>query len=562
TTLETGNFMSLDTATKRNLEILETINDSSGKATLVSILDSCKTSMGSRLIRNWISNPLIDQKSIQERLDLVDLFFNSSDLRSELRSIFAEIGDIERLLSRISTGKCSARDLLFLKNSLQQIGPLTDILDRFKNKQLSNLSDQFQGVDEISSLIEKAINPEAPHTLTEGNIIRTGYHGELDKLKDVSISGKDYIAKMQSEERSKTGITSLKIAYNKVFGYYIDITNTHKSKVPDHYIRKQTLVNSERYITPELKEYEEMVLGAEEKINTLEYQLFQDIREQIITELSAIQTNARLIAQIDVLSNYAELSESFTYCKPLIEDSNRLYFKNGRHPVVEHHLEPGAVFTKNDCSLDPENDQIMVITGPNMAGKSTYLRQCGLIVLMAQIGCFVPADDATIGICDRIFTRVGASDNLASGESTFLVEMNEAANILNNCSRKSLILFDELGRGTSTFDGLSIAWSVIEYLHNQSEKAAKTLFATHYHELTELEMLLSRVKNYNVAVEEYDDQVIFLRKIIPGGSDNSYGIQVAQMAGLPRPVIERAKEILFNLESNEINPTTQRPRLA
>jgi DNA mismatch repair protein MutS len=560
--IDIDNVMNLDQSTRRNLEILQTIHDNRKNATLISILDKTNTPMGARLLRKWISQPLINLIQIQKRHNLVEELVNNEDFSDNLRKILSEIGDLERILGRVATGRSSPKDLLFLKNGLCQIKPITECIYNIGNKNWISIAEQFHKIDHTIQLIEDSISEQAPHLITEGNIIKQGYHAELDELKNLSSEGKNFIIELQKTERDKTGISSLKVNFNKVFGYYIEITNTHKDKVPESYIRKQTLVNSERYITDELKKYEEKVLGAEEKINEIEYRLFHEIRERVAKDTSIIQENSKVIAYIDCLVSLAIASKENSYNKPLMYEGTELFYKNGRHPVVEKNLDPGTVFTVNSCQIDTEKDQIMIITGPNMAGKSTFLRQTGLIVLMAQIGCFVPADEAKIGVVDRIFTRVGASDNLASGESTFLVEMNEAANILNNTTENSLILFDELGRGTSTFDGLSIAWSVLEYLHINKEKAAKTLFATHYHELTELEMLFPRIKNFNVAVEELDDKVIFLRKIIPGGTDNSYGIQVAKMAGLPKQVIERAKEILENLEANELNPNTQKPNIA
>ena len=556
--IETSNYMMLDISTKRNLEIVETIQDSSRKGTLISILDDTKTPMGSRLLKKWIASPLIKLNDIVRRHDLVESIISSVSEGNDIQSVLNEIGDIERILSRISTGRCSPRDLKFLKNSLGAIQPLNDVLLSIDKELWTEFVEQFDSVESVIDIVENAISEDAPNTITEGNIIRQGYNEELDELKSIATEGKGFIARLQAEEREKTGIPSLKVKFNKVFGYYIDITNTHKDKVPEHYIRKQTLVNSERYITEELKEYEEKVLGAEDKIKSIEYTLFQEIREQITQETKSIQKNAKIISEIDCLTSFARVSIVNNYTRPQMEDSGKLSYVKGRHPVIEHMLEPGTPFITNDCMMNLETDQLMMITGPNMAGKSTFLRQTGLIVLMAQIGCYVPANDVIIGVCDRIFTRVGASDNLSSGESTFLVEMNEAANILNNTTDKSLILFDELGRGTSTFDGLSIAWAVCEYLVKNNDRAAKTLFATHYHELTELESMYPRITNYNVSVEEYEDTVIFLRKIIKGGTDNSYGIQVAKMAGLPDSVIDRAKEILSNLEENELSPNNPR----
>jgi DNA mismatch repair protein MutS len=565
TRIETTNlssYMVLDSSTKRNLELHQTINDSDDDGTLLSVLDKTKTAMGARLLKKWLVQPLINKREIESRYSRLDSFLSDENKHNIVIKLLSEIGDIERLLGRISTGRCTPRDILFIKQGLHQIEPLVEQLLNISTDDWIEFVSKFEQLGDLLSHIDRAIHPEAPNSVTDGNIIKEGYNADLDELKKLSLEGKSFIANMQQKERTRTGITSLKINYNKVFGYYIDITNTHKDKVPVDYIRKQTLVNSERYITEELKVYEEKVLGAEDKIKTLEYELFQEIRQKITEKVLQVQTNARLIAEVDCLSSYAIASRKYNYFRPTLTEGTTFSYKRGRHPVVEQLLPPGQQFASNDIFMNLDSDQIMVITGPNMAGKSTYLRQTGLIVLMAQIGCFVPAEETEIGIVDRIFTRVGASDNLASGESTFLVEMNEAANILNNATPRSLILFDELGRGTSTFDGLSIAWSVVEYLHATRERAAKTLFATHYHELTELEMMYPRIKNYNIAVEEYDDQIIFLRKIVRGGTDHSYGIQVAKMAGLPLTVIERAKEILANLEENELSATTRKPRLA
>jgi len=429
----------------------------------------------------------------------------------------------------------------------------------------ATIKKRFAGLDPIDSLtktLSAALSDNPPMTIQEGGIIRAGYNKELDELRKISETGKDWLLKYQEEERAKTKISTLKVNYNKVFGYYLEVTHVHKDKIPESYIRKQTLVNAERFITPELKEWEDKILHAEDRINDLEYKIFQTLREKVSKHIKKIQNNSRLIAELDCFLSMAFSAYKYDYVKPEINDDLGLSIQNGRHPVVERYLPPTEDFIANDTSLDTDDEQIWIITGPNMAGKSTFLRQVGLIVLMAQIGSFIPADKAQIGIIDRIFTRVGASDNLASGESTFLVEMNETANILNNASKRSLILLDEIGRGTSTFDGLSIAWAVAEYIHNHEMIRSKTLFATHYHELTELSILYPRIKNYNVSVEEHGDQVVFLRKIIPGGTDNSYGIHVAEMAGLPSTLIERAREILLNLEMNELSPSNGRPKLA
>ncbi len=469
---------------------------------------------------------------------------------------------MERLLGKIVTGRANGRDVINLKSSLAVLEPIKNLLAQKPFKNLAKIVKQIDVLENLKSEIEAAIVETPPTTLKEGGLIKPGFDKELDELRDIAEHGKDWLLNYQQKEREATGISSLKISYNKVFGYYLEVTNVHKGKAPDYYIRKQTLVNAERYITPELKEWEEKILGAEDKINTIEYKIFQDIREKVGGFTKEIQQNSVLVSEIDCLCSFAMAAYENNYIKPQVSDGRELQITEGRHPVVEKNLPPGSDFIDNDTRLDTDDQQVWIITGPNMSGKSTFLRQVGLIVLMAQIGSFVPAKKAKIGIVDRIFTRVGASDNLALGESTFLVEMNETANILNNATPKSLILLDEIGRGTSTFDGLSIAWSVVEYIHNNTEIRSKTLFATHYHELTELALLYPRIHNYNVAVEEWEDQVVFLRKIVAGGTDNSYGIYVAQLAGLPAELIERAKEILSNLEANELTPNSKKPKLA
>jgi len=553
--------MILDPATLRNLEILATLMGEKREGSLISMIDRTLTPMGGRMIRQWIQFPLRDVRKINARLDAVEEFFSRREERRRFRELLRKVGDLERLISKISTRRCNARDFLALKKSLQHLPQIRQQLRNFEAQLVQDLRDGLEPLEGLVDLIERAIVEEPPIAITEGGIIRPGFSKELDEYREIAHSGKKWIAGLQEMERNKTGIPSLKIGYNKVFGYYIEVTKTHLSKVPAHYIRKQTLVNAERFVTPELKEYEEKILSAEEKMAELEYELFEQIRQDIAAKAPVIQKNARIIAQLDVLSSLAEVAEAENYTRPKVDDSLIIEIKEGRHPVVEKLLPPGEAFIPNDTYLSNEDHQILVITGPNMAGKSTYIRQVGLITLLAQMGSFVPAKSARIGVVDRIFTRVGAADNLAGGESTFLVEMNEMANILNNATERSLLLLDEIGRGTSTFDGLSIAWAVVEYLHNNPRVAAKTLFATHYHELTELELILPRVKNYNVAIKEWGDQIIFLRKIERGGCDHSYGIQVARLAGLPKPVIERAKEILANLEAEQITPN-HKPRLA
>jgi DNA mismatch repair protein MutS len=560
--LNLSHYMILDENTRRNLEITEAMNPAGRKTTLLSVLDFTVTAMGARQFKQWIQNPLLDPQQINARLQLVSIFFDDRELRSLLQEDMKEIFDIERLLGKIVTGRANGRDVLNLKQSLVMIEPIRRKLQAGKNDELIRTFGELDALPELTTLIGNAIVDTPPLTIQEGGLIKAGYHAELDDLRGIAETGKDWLITYQEKERQNTGISSLKVNYNKVFGYYIEITNVHKEKAPDYYLRKQTLVNAERYITPELKEWEDKILGAEEKINKLEYELFVAVRNEISRFIPPIQRNCRALADMDCQLSLASAAYHNQYIRPDILTGNTLSICGGRHPVIEKNLPPGEDFIANDVNLDPEGEQMWIITGPNMSGKSTFLRQTGLIVLMAQIGSFVPAQSARIGIVDRIFTRVGASDNLARGESTFLVEMNETANILNNATTQSLILLDEIGRGTSTFDGLSIAWAVAEYLHKENRLRCKTLFATHYHELTELALLYPRIKNYNVAVEEWQDQVIFLRKIAPGGADNSYGIYVAQMAGLPAELIERAREILQNLEASELTPNSRKPKLA
>ena len=541
-------FMGLDQTTVRNLELFEPMMRGTEQSSLLDVINRTKTAMGSRLLRNWLRNPLTEISDIEKRLEVVSFFFSKSNLRDETREHLGSMNDIERLLSRLSSGRAMPRDLVALRESLIHIPELKLLLNSVNNKELKSLISQSTDLSKLTELIKSALNDEPPATKTDGGYIRDGYNEQLDELRSISSSGKDWIASMQAKERERLGIPSLKIGYNRVFGYYLEVTKMHINKVPEDFIRKQTLVNSERYITPELKEYEEKVLGAEEKIKALELKLFDEILDKVLDSAGEIQWNADVIARLDVLSTFGLTAESEEWTRPVLEESTRISIKDGRHPVVEELLPPGESFVPNDLEADCHDRQIHIVTGPNMAGKSTYLRQIAIIVLLAQIGSYVPASEVKMGIVDKLFTRVGASDNLAGGESTFLVEMNETANILNNATERSLILLDEIGRGTSTYDGLSIAWSVTEYLHNNPKVAAKTLFATHYHELAELAELLPRVHNLNVAVKEYGDKIVFLRKIIPGSSDHSYGIQVAQLAGLPRSVIERAKEVLWSLE--------------
>src|SRR5690554_1493233 len=551
-------FMTLDFAAKGNLEIVFSMQGGGREGSLIEIMDKTVTPMGGRLLKKWISAPLRKLEPIIKRQESVEELLKNKILRKNLLKELQEIGDLERLISRICTGRANPREVVAIKTSLRKIPAIKEHLSKAGIKTLQQISNDLNPLDKLVDKIQSALIDSPPLNIADGGVIRSGFSIELDELRDISLHGKDWIADFQKTEREKTGIPSLKVSYNKVFGYYIDISNAHKQKVPPTYIRKQTLVNSERYITPELKEYEDKILNAEEKIFELESELFNEIRLFVASEAEAIQHNAKLIAMLDCFLSFAECAEEYNYTKPLLSEDNKIEIIEGRHPVVERILPPGEKFTPNNCILDNDENQIIILTGPNMAGKSVYLRQTGLIVLLAQIGSFVPAKEAKIGLVDRIFTRVGASDNITAGESTFLVEMQEAANILNNATSKSLILLDEIGRGTSTFDGISIAWAITEYLHENPDLRAKTLFATHYHELNEMSEIFPRIKNYKVEVREYDDKVIFLHKVTPGGADHSYGIQVAQMAGLPMYVIKRAKEVLNNLESKELTPYEER----
>ncbi|MEX0649327.1 MAG: DNA mismatch repair protein MutS [Balneolaceae bacterium] len=550
---ENADYMALDGATKRNLELISTMQEGGTEGSLVSILDDTCTAMGGRLLRKWIMRPLKKVKAIEERLEAVEYFVGSHERREELRDELEQVGDLERLISRISVGRTNARDLKQLELSLAQVPRIKIQINRTENSLLDDINKRLKLLVEVQERIGRALKEEPPAGIRDGGMIADGFDENLDELREIARNGKTYIARIKDKLAKESGISSLKIGYNKVFGYYIEVTNTHKDKVPDHFIRKQTLVNSERYITPELKEVEEKVLSAEDRSKTLEGELFEELRIYVAEYADDVQQIAGAVAELDCLQSFAEVAFRNNYARPEMNTGDVIDVKKGRHPVVEKTLSAGEPFIPNDIYLDNSEFQILMITGPNMAGKSIILRQTGLLVLMAQVGCFVPAESAVIGLVDKIFTRVGASDNLAAGESTFLVEMNEAANILNNATPKSLILLDEVGRGTSTFDGLSIAWSLSEYLHNKPEVAAKTLFATHYHELNELESRYERIKNFNVQVKEHDGKVIFLRKLVRGGADHSYGIQVANMAGLPPVVIERAKEILANLESHTLD---------
>ena len=544
-------YMSLDINARRNLELTEKMRDKSKKGTLLWVLDKTATSMGGRLLRRWISDPLIDVKEINNRLEAVKEFKDDIILRGELSSSLKGVYDIERLAGKISYGSANARDLNSLKSSASKLPEIKNMLANAKSGMLRKIYEDLDTLDDIFQLIDKAIVDEPPILITEGGIIKMGYSPEIDELKTAMIDGKTWLVQLEAREREETGIKGLKVGYNKVFGYYLEVTKSYLSQVPDRYIRKQTLTGGERYITEELKELESKVLGAEEKVVALEYKAFSEIREHIKSQIQRLQRSAMAVSQLDVLCSFAQVAEDFNYCMPEVDDSGIIDIKDGRHPVIEKMLPSGA-FVANDTYLDKESNRVSIITGPNMAGKSTYMRQVALITLMAQIGSFVPATSAHIGVVDKIFTRVGASDDLSMGQSTFMVEMMEVANILKEATANSLVVLDEIGRGTSTYDGLSIAWAVAEYIENKEKCGAKTLFATHYHELTQLEDTLEGVKNYSIAVKEKGEDIIFLRKIIPGGTDESYGVHVARLAGVPKAVTQRANEILKKIERKNV----------
>ncbi|SFB83118.1 DNA mismatch repair protein MutS [Parapedobacter composti] len=544
--IEEDRYMWLDRFTIRNLELVGSANENA--VTLADVLDHTASPMGARLLKRWMVMPLKDKKSINERLQVVDYLYRHKDLRETVVEHIKQIGDLERLISKIGLAKANPREIAQLKRALQAIGKLKELIIGADTKALKAIAGQLDPCEAIRERIERELHPEPPVLVSKGNVIAVGVSEELDKLRKVAYGGKDYLLEIQKREAEATGIPSLKIAFNNVFGYYLEVTNAHKDKVPAEWIRKQTLVNAERYITEELKEYEEQILGAEEKIQVLETRLYAGLLAAAADYIKPIQLNAQLIARLDVLLNFAIVAEKNHYVKPDINEGTVIDIKGGRHPVIEQHLPIGEDYITNDVFLDSVTQQIIIITGPNMAGKSALLRQTGLIVLMAQMGSFVPAKEAQIGLVDKIFTRVGASDNLSSGESTFMVEMNETASIMNNLSARSLILLDEIGRGTSTYDGISIAWAIAEFLHNHPTARAKTLFATHYHELNELATSFSRIKNYNVSVKEVNNKVIFLRKLVPGGSEHSFGIHVAKLAGMPPKLVQRASEILKRLE--------------
>ncbi len=546
--IEEERFVWLDRFTIRNLELFDSPNDNS--ATLIAILDHSQTPMGARALKRWLAFPLKDKLLIDERLDAVEFLTTASETTEKLCNELSQIGDLERLISKVAVGRILPREILQLKRALHSIEKIKALGEGTKNKTFIKLSEQLNLCLSIRDQIEKQLMPDPPALINKGNVIASGVNHELDELRKIAFSGKDYLLKIQHREQEITGIPSLKISFNNVFGYYLEVTNTHKNKVPAEWIRKQTLVNAERYITPELKEYEEKILGAEDKILQLETKLYNDLVLALATYINPVQLNATTIAQLDCLVSFAICAQKNNYVRPHINDSFTLEIKNGRHPVIEQKLAVGLEYVTNDIYLDNDKQQIIIITGPNMSGKSALLRQTALIVIMAQMGSFVPAQHANIGIVDKVFTRVGASDNISSGESTFMVEMNETASILNNLSNRSLVLLDEIGRGTSTYDGISIAWSIAEYIHENPNAKAKTLFATHYHELNEMSNTMPRIKNFNVSVREVGNKVLFLRKLIPGGSEHSFGIHVAHMAGMPRGVIERAEKILVQLEKS------------
>ena len=546
-----GKYMIIDSSSRRNLELVETLREKQKRGSLLWVLDKTKTAMGARLLRSCVEQPLIDKSEILKRQDFITNINKHAITREELREYLNPIYDLERLITRITYQTANPRDLIAFRNSLSMLPSIRTLLDDIDGDMAAEIRDEFDCLTDIYQLVESSIMEEPPISVRDGDIIKDGYNEEVDKLRKAKTEGKTWLADLEAREKENTGIKNLRIKYNKVFGYYLEVTNSFKDLVPDYYTRKQTLTNAERYITPELKELEDMILGSEDKLVSLEYDLFREVRDQIASNVARIQKTAKAIAKMDALISLAVVAEQNNYCRPKINENGIIDIKGGRHPVVEKMIT-NDMFIDNDTYLDNKNDRISIITGPNMAGKSTYMRQTALIVLLAQIGSYVPAASANIGIVDRIFTRVGASDDLASGQSTFMVEMNEVANILRNATSNSLLILDEIGRGTSTFDGLSIAWAVVEHISNPKLLGAKTLFATHYHELTELEGKLSNVHNYCIAVKEKGDDIVFLRKIVKGGADKSYGIQVAKLAGVPDSVIERAKEIVEELSANDI----------
>ena len=546
--IEEDKYVRLDKFTVRSLELMGSMND--GGSSLLDVIDKTISPMGARLLKRWMVFPLKDVKPINGRLDVVEYFFRKPEFKGVIEERLHLIGDLERIISKVAVGRVSPREVVALKVALQAIEPIKEACMDADNASLNHIGGQLDICRSIRDRIEREINNDPPLLVNKGGVIKSGVNAELDELRRIAYSGKDYLLQIQQRESELTGIPSLKIGYNNVFGYYIEVRNVHKDKVPQEWIRKQTLVNAERYITQELKEYEEKILGAEDKILVLETQLYAELVQSLSEFIPAIQTDANQIARLDCLLSFATAARENNYIRPVISDDEVLEIHQGRHPVIEKQLPIGEKYVANDVMLDSSTQQIIIITGPNMAGKSALLRQTALITLMAQIGCFVPAESAHIGLVDKIFTRVGASDNISVGESTFMVEMNEAADILNNLSPRSLVLFDELGRGTSTYDGISIAWAIVEYIHEHPHAKARTLFATHYHELNEMEKSFKRIKNYNVSVKEIDNKVIFLRKLERGGSEHSFGIHVAKMAGMPKSIVKRAGDILKQLEKD------------
>ena len=548
THIEEDKYVRMDRFTVRSLELVAPMNE--GGSSLLNVIDNTITPMGGRMLRRWVVFPLKDVAVINERLDIVDHFFRASDFRNNIDEQFHQMGDLERIISRVAVGRVSPREVVQLKNALKAIELVKAECLSTNNKSLNRIGEQLNLCASLRDRIEKEINVDPPQLVAKGDVIASGYDKELDDLRSIRDNGKQYLLEIQEKEIAQTGISSLKVGFNNVFGYYLEVRNTFKNKVPEDWIRKQTLAQAERYITPELKEYEEKILGADEKILAREGQLFMELIQDMQSFIPQIQVNANLVAHLDCLLSFMKIALQQHYVRPTVDESDVLDIHQGRHPVIETQLPIGEQYVPNDVKLDTEHQQIMMITGPNMAGKSALLRQTALIVLLAQIGCFVPAERARIGIVDKIFTRVGASDNISLGESTFMVEMTEAANILNNVTTRSLVLFDELGRGTSTYDGISIAWAIVEYLHEHPKAQARTLFATHYHELNEMEKNFSRIKNYNVSVKEVDGKIIFLRKLTRGGSEHSFGIHVAEIAGMPRSIVKRANVILKELEAD------------
>ena len=546
--IEEDKYVRMDRFTIRSLELIAPMNEDG--SSLLNVIDNTITPMGGRMLRRWMVFPLKDEKPINERLDVVDYLFREPDFRECINEQFHRIGDLERIISKVAVGRVSPREVVQLKNALMAIQPVKTACLYAKSDTLKRIGEQLNLCESLRDRIEKEIQPDPPQLVNKGDVIALGYNQELDDLRSIRDNGKQYLLEIQEKEIAQTGITSLKIGFNNVFGYYLEVRNTFKDKVPENWIRKQTLAQAERYITPELKEYEEKILGADEKILALETQLYMELIQDMQEFIPQIQINANLIAHLDCLLSFMKVSQLQRYVRPVVDDSEVIDIKQGRHPVIETQLPIGEQYVPNDVLLDTERQQIMMITGPNMAGKSALLRQTALIVLLAQIGCFVPAERARIGMVDKIFTRVGASDNISLGESTFMVEMTEASNILNNVTPRSLVLFDELGRGTSTYDGISIAWAIVEYLHEHSRAQARTLFATHYHELNEMEKNFPRIKNFNVSVKQVDGKIIFVRKLEKGGSEHSFGIHVAEIAGMPRSIVKRANIILKELEKD------------